>query len=350
MVEIQKQCWISRIVTIMSKPRCRGCNDQLTPDNDSAAHIIPKALGGRLAPKGLICRKCNTALDDVADNALIEAFGAWPTLLDIPRQGSNPPKLVETREGYKVRLEPDGSMTRIDVKYVATAVPEGTKIEIAAGDMKTFRQLLKRAEKDCPQFDVSLAEKNAKAASLDPSSEIKLTLDFRPSAVFGGVITAIWLFLIKTTGRAFMDWTGLLKCIKDMQTNGGTFRYFADGLPGLQGPRIDLGHKLIVRSVPSTGELIAYVEILGVLKVGGLFAKSPRPGYKLEHIYVYDLIQERERSEEFTIDPFAFEPQDWNAIGVGPNGEGAPALMSAALETLVAHYQRKFSSGTRSFT
>ena len=84
--------------------------------------------------------------------------------------------------------------------------------------MKTFRQLLKRAAKDYPQFNVSLAEKNAKTLSLDPSSEIKMTLDFRPSAVFGGVSTAIWLFLIKRTGRAFMDWNGLLQYIKDMQT------------------------------------------------------------------------------------------------------------------------------------
>lgn len=350
MVEIPKQCWVYRVLSMVAKPRCRGCNDQLTPENDSAAHIIPKALGGRLAPKGLICRKCNTALDAAADNALINAFGAWPTLLDIPRQGSNPSKQVETREGYKVRLESDGSMTRTDVKYAATVVPEGQKIEIAAGDMKTFRQLLKRAAKNCPQFDVCLAEKNAKTLSLDPSSEIKMTLDFRPSAVFGGVITAIWLFLIKRTGRAFMDWNRLLQCIKDMQTHGGKFRYFTDGLPGLRGPPIDLGHKLIVRSVPSTGELIAYVEILGVLRVGGIFAKSSKPGYKIEQIYAYDLVHERERSGEFSIDPLEFEPQDWNTIGLGPNEEGAPALMSAALETLIAHYQKKFSSGAKSVT
>ncbi len=116
--------------------RCHGCDTPLNPENDSEAHIIPKALGGRLAPKGLICRKCNTALDVAADHALVEAFGAWPTLLNIPRQGGgNPPKQIETREGHKVRLEPDGSMTRRDVVYNVTPVPEGHKVEIAAGDM-----------------------------------------------------------------------------------------------------------------------------------------------------------------------------------------------------------------------
>lgn len=90
-------------------PECRGCGEPLTPANDSEAHIIPKALGGRLAPKGLICRTCNTALDAVADNALIEAFGAWPTLLAIPRQGGeNPPKSFKLGTGRKCGLNRTG--------------------------------------------------------------------------------------------------------------------------------------------------------------------------------------------------------------------------------------------------
>ena len=165
---------ISEINTI-----CRGCNAPLTPENDSEAHIIPKALGGRLAAKGMICRKCNTALDSLADNALIEAFGAWPTLIDISRQGGgNPSKLIESREGNKIRLEPDGSMKQIDVVYDVTPLPEGHEVVIAAGDMKTFRQLLKRAAKDFPNFDAVAAEQYAKIIKLSKDSEIKMSLNF----------------------------------------------------------------------------------------------------------------------------------------------------------------------------
>ena len=327
-------------------PECRGCGEPLTPSNDSEAHIIPKALGGRLSPKGLICRKCNTALDAAADNALIEAFGAWPTLLAIPRQGGgNPPKLIETRDGQKVRIEPDGSMTRIDVVYGATPIPEGHNVQIAAGDMKTFRQLLNRAQKQFPQFDPILAEQYARTVGMPPDSEIAMRLDFSPKAVFGGIITAIWLFLIKKTGRAFMDWDGLLACISKMQATGGKFRYFVSDLPGLLGPKIDIGHKLIVRSVPTTGELIAYVEILGVLKVGGLFAKSPKPGYELEHLYVYDVPAKCDRTGEFSIDRQEFDRQDWETIGLGPTDASAlRAYFQEALEVFVAHYQQRFRS------
>jgi hypothetical protein len=32
----------------------KGCGVVLTPENDSDAHMIPKALGGRLAPRGVV--------------------------------------------------------------------------------------------------------------------------------------------------------------------------------------------------------------------------------------------------------------------------------------------------------
>src|SRR5450756_507066 len=114
----------------MVSPLCRGCGEPLDAQNDSEAHIIPKALGGRLAPKGIICRPCNTALGKVADNALIEAFGDWPTLLDIPREGKNPSKVIDTLKGHRVRVNADGSMTRMDVQYDVEVIPEGHKVEI----------------------------------------------------------------------------------------------------------------------------------------------------------------------------------------------------------------------------
>jgi HNH endonuclease len=57
---------------------CSGCGlHRLTPEWNSVAHIFPNALGGRLAPGGLICRECNTLLNVLADNPLIQAFGPW---------------------------------------------------------------------------------------------------------------------------------------------------------------------------------------------------------------------------------------------------------------------------------
>lgn len=330
-------------------PVCRGCGKLLTPENDSEAHVIPNALGGRLKPKGIVCRECNTRLDDIADNALVRAFGDWPTLLDIPRdRGPNPPRLIETRNGRRVRLEADGSMTAVDIKYSVVPAEDGHTIQIAAGDMKTFRQLLKRVEKQFPQFDARSAELHAERLGLEDDDELRVGLDFSPIAVFGGVVTILWIYLILTTGRAFMDWGRLLNVIEGMKTNGGTFRYLTHGVPGLKGPDVPIGHKILTRSIPSTGQLIAYVEILGILKVGGVFAEAGGPTELLESIYAYDVIANANRSAEFSIDSSEFEAQDWKSIGLGPSdAEELRAHFRLALETVfVRRYRERFAEGS----
>ncbi len=329
---------------------CRGCGDPLTDKNDSAAHIIPNAIGGRLAPMGIICRSCNTVLDKLADNALVEAFGDWPTLLDIPRQrGKNPPKLIDTLNGHRVRMNADGTSTRVDVQYDVDAIPEGHLVQIAAGDIKTFRQLLGRVTKQFPQVDAAEAERNARTVGLEDGDKLKIRLDFSPDAVFGGIVTAVWLFLIHRTGRAFMDWARLQDCIAKMRINGGTFRYFVGGLPGLRGPEVGLGHKIIARSVPNTGELIVYAEILGVLKVGGLFARSPAPALPLEYIYALDLASKADRSGEYSIDAAEFERQDWSQVGLCPTDATAlRAHFSNAIELFIDHYQNRFTGSSQS--
>ena len=327
-------------------PRCRGCDEPLSAQNDSEAHIIPNALGGRVKPKGIICRTCNSELDKVADNALIRAFRDWPTLLDIPRdRGSNPAKVIETLSGRRVRLKPDGSMTAIDIIYSATQIPDGHELKIGAGDIKTIRNLLKKAAKNYPVLDPKVAEQAARVVSIEDDDPLHMQFDFGTKAVFGGVLTATWLYLIHVTGHAFMDWDQLLQSISKMQETGGTFRYLTDGLPGLDGPNIDLGHKIIVRSIPSTGELIAYVEILGILKIGGIFARSLHPpAAALEHIYVYDLTSETDRSAEFSVNAAVFEAQDWSSTGLGPDrADQLRAHFLDAANILIEHYRRRFN-------
>lgn len=303
----------------MNELKCRGCGAPLTDSNDSEAHIIPNALGGRLKPKGIICRECNTELDRIADNALVQAFGSWPTLLDVPRdRGSHPDKDVSTQSGKRVRMSAEGTLTRVDPVYTVTETDDGHKVEIGAGVMKTFGQLLQRAAKQFPQIDVEQALQHARTIGIDDGDALKMRLDYSPRAVFGGIVSALWLYIIDVTGHAIMDWQRLLEVIGSMQKNGGTFRYMTDGLPGLVGPNIPYGHKIVVRTVPQTGELIAYVEILGVLCVGGLLAKGRAPSDLVEHIYVYDLESQSDRSGEFSISAAEFQRQDWKAIGLGP--------------------------------
>lgn len=330
---------------MVSGRNCRLCDDALTPANDSKAHIIPSALGGRLKPNGIICRACNTMLDELADDALVKAFGAWPTLLDIPRdRGSNPPKNVKTRGGKTVRIDADGTNTRVDVLYNVTPSSNGEIVHIGAGDMKTFRNLLERAAKQFPQFDPIAAEQHAKKISIDDGDELKLGLTFAHNMIFGAVVAAVWLFLILKTGRAFMDREHLVRVIKSMQSHGGTFRYMVDGLPGLVGPKTSLGHKVIVRSIPRTGKLICYVEILGMLKIGGIFAETPPPGIAVEFIYAYDVASQQDVSNAFSIDSSSFDGVSWESEGLGTSDvEELKRSFTEALDSVfVSYYQNRF--------
>ncbi|SNT02237.1 HNH endonuclease [Tardiphaga sp. OK246] len=330
--------------------KCRGCGAPLTSVNDSAAHVFPNALGGRLKPKGIICQTCNTALDKAADNALVKAFGDWPTLLNFPRdEGKHPAKLVDTRDGRRVRLEADGSMTSADVTYEVSKIGEDHHVQISAGNMKTFKQLLNRAKKEFPQFDLDAAKLHAQVVGVEDGDMLKLSLDFSPQAVFGGVITAIWLYLCHTTGRTFMTWDRLMACISGMQTRAGTFRYLTAGLPGFFGPDIPIGHKIVIRSIPQTGEMIAYVEIMGILRIGGLFASAGGPCDLIEHIYAFDLERQALRTAEFSIDRVEFEKQNWATIGLGATDFSLlQAHFADILDVFVARYQQRFTESTSS--
>jgi hypothetical protein len=302
----------------MTMPICNGCGSvELTPEFDSEAHIIPNALGGRLSPRGLICRECNTLLDRLADNPLIRAFGPWPTLLDIPRhRGKNPPVEIDTADGQRVSVDPDGTTTRVDVIYDVTPIDaDSHKVHVGAGNWKVVRQLIGRATKQFPQLDAVQAASHAQKVKMPATAQWRIGTNFAPANVFPGAFAAFWLFFLHKTGHKLAPWDRVLEVVDNVR-QGGTFRYFPSPLPGLSGPDIDLSHKIILRTVPATGLLIGYLEILGTLRVGGIVAQGA-PGSELEYIYVADVLTKRDRSGEFSIDPKAFDATDWKTIGLG---------------------------------
>lgn len=303
-----------------SAPMCNGCGlHPLTKEFDSEAHIIPNALGGRLAPKGLICRECNTLLDQIADNPLIRAFGPWPTLIDVPRhRDSNPPVQIDTTDGQRIRVEADGSRTRSDLVYDVKPLEdrEGHTVSIGAYNMKVMKQLIGKAAKQFAQLDPSVAAAHAKSVETQPKGEWRIQTNFGPANVFPGAFVAFWLFFLHKTGYQLATWDRVLQIAQDMQ-KGGTFRYIFDGLPGLDGPTIPVSHKIVLRNVPSTGDLIGYLEVLGTLRIGGLLAQGAPGSPLLEHIYALDVFGKKDRSSEFGIDSAKFDSVDWRKIGLG---------------------------------
>jgi hypothetical protein len=122
-------------------PFCRGCNEVLTPERDSDAHIIPNALGGSFVVRGILCHSANGALNELADKPLIWAFGAWPTLVDVPRdRKENPPVTFDMTSGERVRQTADGRRTRVNHVYAVAELNGAYAVEIKTPDRKAMRQ------------------------------------------------------------------------------------------------------------------------------------------------------------------------------------------------------------------
>jgi hypothetical protein len=325
----------------MTAPKCNGCGVDLTSETDSEAHIFPNALGGRLAPKGLICRECNTLLDRLADNPLIKAFGPWPTLIDVPRhRGSNPPVDIETTGGQRIRVEANGTRTRSDLVYDVDPVVGGHKVEIGAYNWKVARQLIKKAAKQFPQLDPAKAEAHTRQVKIPPTDLWRIRTNFAPTNVFPAAFAAFWLFFLHRIGQTLTSWDRALEVIQDVKERC-TFRYLPDGLPGLIGPDIPVSHKLVLRTVPATGELIGYCEVLGTVRVGGLLGKGQK-GVELEYIYVADVFAKAERSAEFRIEPAKFEATNWKTVGIGSNDVNAlKTSLEKAQAPLQAIWERR---------
>lgn len=324
---------------------CYGCGEPFGVVVDSDAHIIPNALGGRLKPRGILCATCNGALDRLADNALIEAFAQWPTMVDLPRQrGQNPAAVITTADGSRYRIEAKGTRTVAVPSYVETPVPGGHQIAISAPTEKMAKQLLAKAAKDHPSLDTQTLLAAVKAGEYTTEKvpePYRIRFRFGPDQVFPGVFAALWLFHIHAVGRPYCSWPELLAKLSDGSLTR-LLRYATRGLPGLQGPAIDIGHKLVLRSVPEKGLLVGYVEILGALKIGGVLATGYAEG--VEAIYATDAMAPADRTDAFLIDAAAFDATDWMHWGVAWSEGAKPDLLAHfhdATKPLVAAAEEK---------
>lgn len=263
-----------------------------------------------------------------------------------PRQrGKNPAIDLRTESGRRARVQPNGDIMISEILYDERTEDDRRTITIGAPTQKQISQLLERAKKDYPELkniNVDDIVSKLQPAAVAVQERLLLRLDYSPVAIFGGVMAALWLFIAHREEHAFDNLQSLLARLKNLHEHGGMFRYLPEGLPGLHGPKVDYPNKIVVRSIPQTGELIGYVELLGTFRIGGIYATSKKvPSAFIEHIYVHDPFEIKDRSAEFSIDSTVFEDVNWRTVGLGPVKKDATKLdefMRAAGERLAERY------------
>lgn len=167
--------------------KCIVTGEKITLDNDSAAHVIPSALGGRLRPKGVLSQEGNQILNDKVDTPLIRTLGSLMTLLGGSRdRGENVPVMMQANgTNYLVAFGKPIQLARPE--YLEHVNDQKTVIQIKARTMKETRQLLGRVKSKYPDFDIDAALAEAIEQSTYLPSMLRGRLNVGPNPIFPAV-------------------------------------------------------------------------------------------------------------------------------------------------------------------
>ena len=250
----------SRATTIA----CVLCGGPADGDSRSAEHIIHKALGGWKTVTGFICLTCNSQAGYACDAALSNSLKGWIMLLEIKRQEPLPRdhRVRHLTDGTPIRRLPGN---RIELAYPVLPDHLANGGSVAARSLEELRQIIqKHNDRHDSGIDIesTLANATTDVRYIDELIELEMG-DWGPEEYRSLVKSA--LALIFRAGRdpgsaeialAYLTGDAELRCF---------FPYYSRDLVRNReaGMPINCVH---VKGDPVTRELMAYVEIFGILR------------------------------------------------------------------------------------
>lgn len=170
---------------------------EINERNDSKAHVLPSALGGRLKPTGILSKDANTRIGDLIDLPLTKAFQPIMTLIGGSRdRGKNHGvRMTDSKSrAFILNFDQPIQATRPEFQLVQTAA--GTEINISARNMSDLRTLLGRVQKQFPNFDIEEAMKGARHVERWPDDYFHHQLEIGPGVVFPALFVAASVFAV----------------------------------------------------------------------------------------------------------------------------------------------------------
>ncbi len=249
--------------------KCIVTGDDITSNNNSKAHVIPSALGGRLKPKGILSIKGNGILDDKFDFPLIDAFQALMNLLGGSRDsGDNPPTRMTDADGREYAFLFGESLTPTRPEYTEEQKGEETHISIKARNLKELRTLLGKVKKKNPNFDIDEAMGHAVSQHVWPDSPLHIGLDLGPRILFPWTFAAAAVFASYHGQQRHPAFNGYVDDFDLSQPTlpPDTF-YFMPEKPFLQASG-EITHILALVGDPSTRTMLFYAELFNAFAIG----------------------------------------------------------------------------------
>jgi hypothetical protein len=174
---------------------CLITEEPITPENDTKAHVLPSAVGGRLRPRGILSKNGNNLLGDKIDLPLIQAFQSLMNLLNGSRdRGQNRPTPMTDESGKVFIFKFGEPLSLAQPEYNEAEVDGNTHIVIKARNLKEVRTLLGRAKARYPGFDIDVAMAHAVLEHQWPDGMLHHQLQFGPNAVFPAIFVAASIF------------------------------------------------------------------------------------------------------------------------------------------------------------
>ena len=287
--------------------KCALCGKALTNSNFSKEHIIPNAIGGRKTVSRFICVNCNSSTGTEWDNELVNQLKPLCTLLNIKRgRGKNQPLPVETVNGRKLVLDPNGSMTPPKPSIEKHDLGEKTKIKIQARSKSELQKILENLKKKHPQIDVAalLAKANdIREYSGDP---LQFSLEFGGPQSGRSVIKSC-------LALSFKAGLSIDECehAKSYLLDDGLpcFGYFNERDVVKNRPDNTIFHCVHVCGDPANKQVLAYVEYFSFQRIVACLS-SNYDGKAFSHSYVIDPIAGTELEEISEIYEYKKESPD----------------------------------------
>jgi hypothetical protein len=179
----------------MNEPRCIITHEPITSENNSRAHMIPSALGGRLKPWDILSKNGNGLLGEKVDLPLIQAFQALMALLNASRdRGENQPVRMTDGKGRSYAMKFGEPLALANPAYEEVSTAEGTVFEIKARNLKELRTLLGRVKAKHSEFDIDEAMQHAVAVHHWPDGMLHGQLQIGARVVFPALFVSASIF------------------------------------------------------------------------------------------------------------------------------------------------------------
>ena len=296
--------------------RCIITGDLITDENDSKAHIIPSALGGRLKPLGILSEHANGLLEDKFDFPLIVAFQSLMNLLNGSRdRGENQPTPMTDKSGKTYIFRFGEPLALSKPEYEETPTADGISITIKARTLKEARVLLGRVKAKNPKFDIDEAMKHAVIGHQWPDGMLHHQYQIGPRVVFPAAFVAASIFAVYNGQNPHPQLkTYVASFDPENPTMPPDTFYFMPKQRWVTAPG-EVTHILALAGDSTSGQLLAYIELFNLACVAVLL---PFTGSSdIRQTYAVDVLSGKQSAA--SIDEAALKTTPW--VATHQNGD-----------------------------